>query len=139
LGVLAPPHPTFDSLPIHQTAANGIVATQSGVLHGTRRQVAGAAVNGCASYLLGLPLMLLLAFRLGQGVQGLWWGIGASSALQAGVLLAVVSRLDWQAEAQRAVRLVRHLSKPHLAAAAAAEAGLDAAGEEVLPPTLRGV
>lgn len=99
-------------------------------------------MNGAASYLLGLPLMLLLAFRLGLGVRGLWWGIGAASAVQAGVLLAVVARLDWQAESQRAARLVRHLSRPHLAEPTADEAGqsnvAELVDEEVLPPTVRG-
>lgn len=73
-------------------------------------------VNGAANYGVGLPLQLLFAFRLGAGVAGLWWGIAIAATLQALVLAVLVSRFDWQREAGRAAKLVRHLSQGGLAA-----------------------
>ena len=99
-------------------AANGAVALLSGVLRGCGRQKIGAITNAAANYGVGLPLQLLFAFRLGAGVEGLWWGITAASALQGAVLAAQVSRFDWRREAGRAAKLVRHLSGAAIGAAA---------------------
>lgn len=92
-------------------AANSATALLGGILRGSRRQKLGAVVNGALNYGVGLPLQLLFAFKLGGGVAGLWWGIAVAAALQALVLAALVSRFDWQREAGRAAKLVRHLSQ----------------------------
>lgn len=60
-----------------------------------------------------MPLQVLLAFRLGWGVAGLWWALAASSVLQTAVLAALGLRLGWQRETERARRLVRQLSRVH--------------------------
>ena len=96
------------------------MALLSGVLHGCGRQKVGAIVNAAANYGVGLPLQLLFAFRLGAGVEGLWWGITAASALQGAVLAVQVSRFDWRREAGRAAKLVRHLSAAGTGASSAA-------------------
>ncbi|KAL4438174.1 hypothetical protein ABPG77_010535 [Micractinium sp. CCAP 211/92] len=96
---------------------NGATALLSGILRGCGRQRVGALVNAIANYAAGLPLMLLLAFRLRAGVAGLWWGVAAAAALQAAAMAALVSRFDWRREAARAAKLVRHLSTASAAAA----------------------
>lgn len=102
---------------LNRCAANGATALLSGILRGSGRQKVGAIVNGAANYGVGLPLQLLLAFRLGGGVAGLWWGIAVAATLQAIVLAVLVSRFDWQREAARAAKLVRHLSQASLLSA----------------------
>ena len=82
----------------------------SGVLRGTRRQKEGAIANACCNWAVGVPLQVLLAFRLGWGVAGLWWALAASSVLQTSVLAALAWRLEWNHETTRARRLVRRLS-----------------------------
>lgn len=131
---------------------NGTTALQSGILHGCGRQKHGAVVNGAANYALGLPLMLLFAFKLHGGAEGLWWGIAAASLLQAAVLVALVSGFDWRAEAERAARLVKHLSKADGLGSLAEEGGEEAqlsgarsleaavSGDALMPlPAVRGV
>lgn len=90
---------------------NGASAVLSGTLRGSGRQKVGALANGACNYAVGLPLMLLLAFRLRLGAEGLWWGIAAGATLQTCSLAVLVARFNWTHEAVRADRLVRHLSQ----------------------------
>ena len=96
--------------------------------------------------------MLLFAFKLHGGAEGLWWGIAAASLLQAAVLVALVSGFDWRAEAERAARLVKHLSKADGLGSLAEEGGEEAqlsgarsleaavSGDALMPlPAVRGV
>lgn len=125
------------SLSPRPPAANGATALLSGILRGSGRQKVGAVVNGVSNYAVGLPLQLLLAFRLGHGVAGLWWGIAAAATLQAAVLAVLVSRFDWNRETARSARLVRHLSQSSVGSAraqqAAAAAGTPPSGDLAVP------
>lgn len=121
-------------------AGNGATALQSGILHGCARQKMGALVNGIANYGFGLPAMLLLAFYFREGAAGLWWGITASTFLQAAILQTLITRFDWQAEAERAARLVHHLSSGHLLTAAfSGELVAAHSAEAVAPLRVRGL
>jgi hypothetical protein len=71
-------------------------------------------------WVIGLPLSWLLAFPLGWGAPGLWAGLVAGAALQAAVLLVMLSRWDWAREAQRVTR--------RMAAAAAARGEAEGGG-----------
>lgn len=70
---------------------DGIQVVASGILRamGATRPIAAANVVGY--YVIGLPLGLWLAFRRGQGVPGLWWGLAAGLAVVALSLLAWVA------------------------------------------------
>jgi len=47
-------------------------------MRGMGRPKAGAVVNVIGFYVVGLPLAWLLAFPLGLGIIGIWWGLAAA-------------------------------------------------------------
>ena len=57
--------------------ADGIQVVGGGLMRGMGRPKAGAVVNLLGFYIVGLPLGWFLAFPLGLGVQGIWWGLAA--------------------------------------------------------------
>jgi Na+-driven multidrug efflux pump len=63
-----------------------------------------------SNWLVGLPLQVALAFKLGWGVVGLWWALAAMAVLQAALMAALVWRLEWGGELRRAERLLRRMS-----------------------------
>jgi multidrug resistance protein, MATE family len=70
---------------------DGVQVVSSGILRamGATRPIAVANLVGY--YVIGLPIGGWLAFRLGQGVPGLWWGLAAGLAVVASSLLAWVA------------------------------------------------
>ena len=85
---------------------DGINAVASGVLRGSGRQMLGATTNAVGYWVIGVPLAWALAFKAGLGVRGFWLGVGVGAATQAAVLLTLLSRWDWHAEAARVRRLM---------------------------------
>jgi multidrug resistance protein, MATE family len=73
-----------------------------GIVRGTARPSLGlyAVVGGF--YLIALPVGVALGFRAGRGLEGLLAGflLGATASL--GVLVVVILRMDWTAEAHKA-------------------------------------
>jgi MATE family multidrug resistance protein len=69
---------------------DGIQAVAAGVLRGIGDTHAPAIINVVGFWLIGLPVSWLLAFRLGGGAVGLWWGIVVGLAAVAMILLARV-------------------------------------------------
>jgi len=61
-----------------------------------------AYINLGCYYVFGLPLGYMLGYRLNFGVGGIWSGMLCGVALQTLILLAVVWRTDWKAEAAQA-------------------------------------
>jgi MATE family multidrug resistance protein len=57
--------------------ADGVQVVGGGLMRGMGRPKAGAVVNLVGFYVIGLPLAWLLAFPLGLGVVGIWWGLAA--------------------------------------------------------------
>lgn len=53
---------------------DGLAGSCGGVLRGQGRHHIGASFNMVAYYVLALPLGIMLAFRAGYGLQGLWLG-----------------------------------------------------------------
>ncbi len=91
-------------------AANGGSAILSGVLRGCGRQRYGVTVNLISSWVVGLPLQVLLAFKLGWGLQGLWWGLAGAATTQTIAFIVLVAAFDWGNEAGRAATLIRKMS-----------------------------
>lgn len=80
--------------------------TGCGVLRGTARPAIGARINLMSFYLVGTPVAVGLAFWLRIGFSGLWFGLLlAQLACVVSVLMVVVGRTDWEAEALRARKL----------------------------------
>ncbi len=69
---------------------DGIQAVAAGVLRGIGDTHAPAVINVVGFWLIGLPVSWALAFRLGGGAVGLWWGIVVGLAAVALILLARV-------------------------------------------------
>jgi MATE family multidrug resistance protein len=57
--------------------SDGVQAVAAGALRGAGDTRFALVANLCGHYLIGLPLGMLLAFRLGLGASGLWWGLSA--------------------------------------------------------------
>ncbi|QCE08236.1 protein DETOXIFICATION 49-like [Vigna unguiculata] len=79
--------------------------TGCGVLRGTARPKVGANINLGCFYLVGMPVAVWLGFFAGFDFQGLWLGLLAAQGSCAVTMLVVLSRTDWDAEAQRANKL----------------------------------
>jgi len=73
---------------------DGIQVVSAGVLRGLGDTRVPMVVNLAGFWVVGLPVSLLLGFRLGLGPTGLWWGLVAGLGAVAALLLArVASRL----------------------------------------------
>ena len=67
------------------------------------RQSVGAAVAFGCYWCVGIPLAVLLGFRAGLGVEGLWLALLVASALGCAAMAVFLGRLDWDKEALRIV------------------------------------
>jgi MATE family multidrug resistance protein len=72
---------------------DGLQVVSSGVLRGAGDTRAPLVVNIIGFWFIGLPISLILAFRLDYGPQGLWWGVAAGLGAVAVFLL---SRVAWK-------------------------------------------
>lgn len=73
---------------------DGLQAVAIGVLRGIGDTRAPVLISLVGYWVVGMPVSLLLGFRLGLGPDGLWWGLVLGLAVTAPVLLARVrSRL----------------------------------------------
>ncbi len=67
---------------------DGLQAVAAGVLRGAGDTRVPALLNLAGFWVVGLPLSLLLAFPLGMGPTGVWWGL-AAGLLSVAVLLLI--------------------------------------------------
>lgn len=73
---------------------DGLQVVATGILRGLGDTRAPMIVNVLGFWLIGMPVSLILAFRIGAGAEGLWWGLVAGLASVAVLLLGrVVLRL----------------------------------------------
>lgn len=86
---------------------DGVNAVVSGVLRGSGRQLLGAGVNAFGYFVVGVPLAAFLAFNMNLGLPGFWYGVSTGACVQAVVLLVLLSRWDWGAEAARVQALMQ--------------------------------
>jgi MATE family multidrug resistance protein len=70
---------------------DGLQAVAGGALRGAADTRAAMIANILGFWAVGLPLGLFLAFRVGMGPAGLWWGLVAGLAAVAAVLLVRLS------------------------------------------------
>ncbi|KAI9112122.1 hypothetical protein K1719_017018 [Acacia pycnantha] len=81
--------------------------TGCGVLRGTARPKVGANINLASFYLVGTPMAIWLGFFAGFDFEGLWIGLLGAQGTCAMTMLVVLSRTDWDFEAERAQRLTQ--------------------------------
>ncbi|RZC81523.1 hypothetical protein C5167_044108 [Papaver somniferum] len=74
----------------------------SGVARGCGWQHIGAYVNLGAFYLAGIPVAVLLGFRLHYGGKGLYTGILTGSFIQTATLAFITCRTNWGYQARKA-------------------------------------
>jgi MATE family multidrug resistance protein len=71
---------------------DGVQVVGAGILRGAADTRFAAIVALVGYWVLGLPLGAFLAFRLGQGPRGLWWGLTLGLAIVAVFLCARIVR-----------------------------------------------
>ncbi len=71
---------------------DGVQVVGGGVLRGMGRTRPAAVFNMVGYYVLGLPLGIWMAFELGLGVAGLWWGLTLALGVIALLLLLWIWR-----------------------------------------------
>jgi MATE family multidrug resistance protein len=72
---------------------DGLQVVAAGLLRGAGDTRAPLVVNIVGFWCLGLPTSLVLAFRLGFGPQGLWWGLVVGLGA---VAVFLISRVAWK-------------------------------------------
>ncbi|PSS11441.1 Protein DETOXIFICATION like [Actinidia chinensis var. chinensis] len=76
--------------------------TGCGVLRGSARPKMGANINLGCFYLVGMPVAVWLSFYTEFNFRGLWLGLLAAQGSCMVTMLIVLSRTDWERQAQRA-------------------------------------
>ena len=69
---------------------DGLQVVGSGILRGMGQTRPAAVFNLVGYYVLALPLAYWLAFPMGMGLTGIWWGLCLGLAVVAGLLLVWV-------------------------------------------------
>ncbi|GLU21676.1 hypothetical protein SLE2022_378030 [Rubroshorea leprosula] len=89
-------------------AMNTIQPVLSGVAIGAGWQAVVAYVNIACYYIFGVPLGLILGFKLDLGVKGIWWGMIGGTVLQTCVLSGMIYTTNWKKEASKAEERIRN-------------------------------
>ncbi|PON99033.1 hypothetical protein TorRG33x02_052700, partial [Trema orientale] len=86
---------------------NNVQPVLSGVAIGAGWQAAVAYVNIACYYIVGVPLGLIMGYKLNMGVRGIWYGMLFGTVLQTCVLFLMVYRTNWNKEASVAEDRIR--------------------------------
>ncbi|XP_016456358.2 protein DETOXIFICATION 31-like [Nicotiana tabacum] len=86
---------------------NNIQPALSGVAIGAGWQALVAYVNVACYYLFGIPLGLLLGYKLNMGVQGIWYGMITGTVIQTFTLFWIVYKTNWNKEASIAAERIK--------------------------------
>ncbi|GMH20745.1 hypothetical protein Nepgr_022587 [Nepenthes gracilis] len=84
----------------------------SGVAVGAGWQAFVAYVNVGCYYIFGIPLGLVLSYKIGLGVKGIWYGMLSGTVTQTLVLFWMVYRTNWNKEASIAGDRIRQWGSP---------------------------
>lgn len=91
---------------------NNVQPVLSGVAIGAGWQAAVAYVNIACYYVFGIPLGLILGYKLGLGVKGIWYGMMTGTIVQTLVLIFMIYRTNWSKEASVAEDRIRKWGGP---------------------------
>ncbi|XP_040384307.1 protein DETOXIFICATION 29-like [Oryza brachyantha] len=81
----------------------------SGVAVGAGWQMQVAFVNIGCYYLVGIPFGVLFGFKLKLGALGIWMGMLAGTSLQMAIVLFIIMRTKWEAQAILAEKRISEL------------------------------
>ncbi|KAJ6291734.1 hypothetical protein OIU76_023758 [Salix suchowensis] len=79
----------------------------SGVAIGAGWQAVVAYVNIGCYYIFGIPLGLILGYKVGLGVKGIWYGMLSGTVVQTLILFWIIYRTNWNKEASIAEDRIR--------------------------------
>ncbi|KAJ6855277.1 protein DETOXIFICATION 29-like [Populus alba x Populus x berolinensis] len=79
----------------------------SGVAIGAGWQAVVAYVNIACYYIFGIPLGLILGFKVDLGVKGIWYGMLSGTVLQTLILFLIIYKTNWNKEASIAEDRIR--------------------------------
>ncbi|XP_077227647.1 protein DETOXIFICATION 29-like [Tasmannia lanceolata] len=86
---------------------NNVQPVLSGVAIGAGWQAVVAYVNIGCYYIFGIPLGLVLGYKMNMGVRGIWYGMLSGTLLQTFVLFWMIYRTNWNKEASVAEDRIR--------------------------------
>ncbi|XP_059657869.1 protein DETOXIFICATION 30-like [Cornus florida] len=86
---------------------NSVQPVLSGVAIGGGWQAFVAYVNIVCYYVFGIPMGLIMGYKLKMGVRGIWYGMLIGTVLQTSVLLCMVYRTNWNKEASIAEKRIK--------------------------------
>ncbi|XP_011087098.1 protein DETOXIFICATION 30 [Sesamum indicum] len=86
---------------------NNVQPALSGVAIGAGWQSLVAYVNVACYYLFGIPVGLLMGYKLKWGVQGIWCGMVLGTVVQTLILFWIVYRTNWNKEASAAAKRIK--------------------------------
>ncbi|XP_041016061.1 protein DETOXIFICATION 29-like [Juglans microcarpa x Juglans regia] len=78
---------------------NNVQPVLSGVAIGAGWQAVVAYVNIACYYVFGIPLGLIMGYKLDMGVRGIWYGMMTGTIVQTCVLFFIIYRTNWNKEA----------------------------------------
>ncbi|KAF5190458.1 Detoxification-like protein [Thalictrum thalictroides] len=90
---------------------NNVQPVLSGVAVGAGWQTLVAYVNVGSYYVFGVPLGLILGYKLDLGVMGIWFGMITGTVLQTAILLLITYKTNWNKEASDAKVRVKQWSR----------------------------
>ncbi|KAM3346178.1 hypothetical protein ACQJBY_020620 [Aegilops geniculata] len=108
----------------------------SGVAVGAGWQLQVAFVNIGCYYLVGIPVGVLLGFKLKLGALGVWTGMLTGTLLQMAIVLLIIMRTEWEKQALLAAARIKEVGgknedQPLTTAACREDDQMDTANDEV--------
>ncbi|XP_026391077.1 protein DETOXIFICATION 27-like [Papaver somniferum] len=89
---------------------NSIQPVLSGVAVGSGWQAWVAFINIGCYYIIGLPEGVVLGWVFRLGIPGIWSGMIGGTAIQTLILIIIITRCDWDMQAQKASSRMNMLS-----------------------------
>ncbi|KAK1258541.1 Protein TRANSPARENT TESTA 12 [Acorus gramineus] len=96
---------------------NNVQPVLSGVAIGAGWQALVAYVNVGCYYIFGVPLGLILGYKLDLGVKDIWYGMLSGTVLRTLILFWMIYKINWNEELSIAVDRIRQWgghSKDHV-------------------------
>lgn len=80
---------------------DGTAAVAGGILRAQGKQLTGAVLNLSAYYIIGIPFGILLGFKYGMGLHGIWIGLTVSLVYCAVLGTWIGLRTDWEHQVEK--------------------------------------